>query len=169
MSELLRLTEEIKQGLNQVSSSQKDEQRYMRTMLNDREYVADQYSRGELVGQICPADEARQMLAIGIAATTKIPQSEARELADQHEFKNQEAINMINISKSFVNGFVETGRKLPLGGRMDVALSQKHVEEAVRPYPKRVGYDENGKAIYGKGEAPVPAHDTMRVHSAKLK
>lgn len=168
MSDLLKLTQEIKEGLTQTSSSQSDERRFMKTMLNDKEFVADQYSKGEVVGQICPAKEAREMLTTAISAATKIPQAEASQLAEAHEFKNSEAVNMINISKTFVNSYLDTGRKLPLGGSMDVALSQKHVEETQRPYPKRVGVDEQGKSIYETGFAPVPAHNTIKVHNPKL-
>jgi hypothetical protein len=168
MSEVLKLTQEIKEGLTQTSSSVKDEQRFMRTMLNDREFVVDQYSKGEVVGQICPAQEARDMLTSVIASATKIPQAEAAQLAEAHEFKNAEATNMINVSKSFINLYLNTGRKLPLGGTMDVALSQKHIEETQRPYPKRVGVDDQGNSIYTTGLAPVPAHDTIKVHNPKF-
>lgn len=168
MSELLNLTKEIQEGLTQRSSSQRDEQRFMKTMLNDREYIADQYSKGEVVGQLCPAQEARQMVASAISATTKINSAEAQGLADNYEFKNAEATNMINVSKCFVNGYLETGRKLPLGGSMDVSLSQKHVDATERSYPKCIGVNDDGSKIYGNGFASVPAHDTIKVHTPKL-
>ena len=159
MSVVNELTAEIKAGLTQRSASQKDEGRVMKAMLNDREYVC---------GDICPAQEARDLLTTAIAATTKVTQAEAAQLAEGHEFKNSEAQNMINVSKSFVNTYLETGRKLPLGGTMNVALSQKHVEATQRPYPTRVGIDEQGNPIYGNGISQVPAHDTIRVHNPKL-
>lgn len=168
MSKVSELTQEIKEGLTQVGASQSDEKRFMRTMLNDREFVADQYSKGEVVGQICPATEARELLTTAISSATKISQAEARDLANAHEFSNSESVNMINVAKTFVNSYLDTGRKLPLGGSMDVSLSQKHIEESQRPYPKRVGVDENGKSIYETGFAPVPAHNTVRVHNPKF-
>lgn len=165
MSQLTDLVKEINEGLTQRSASQKDEQRYMKTMLNDREYVADQYSRGEVIGQVCPAQEARDFLASAMATAAKIPAAEAKDLADAHEFKNSEASNMIAISKSFVDGYLQTGRKLPLYGSMGVALTQKHVEATQRPYPKRIGVDESGNPIYGNGISEVAEHNTIRVHN----
>lgn len=165
MSVVNELVKEIKDGLTQTSCSQKDEQRFMKAMLNDKEYQADIYSKGEVVGQVCPSAEARQFLATAISATTKMPQAEATALADAHEFKNSEANNMITVSKCFLEGYLDTGRKMQLNS--GIGLSQKHVEATERPYPKRIGVDEQGNAIYGNGISQVPAHDTIRVHNVK--
>lgn len=167
METIKQLTQEIKSTLTQTSSSQKDEQRFMRTMLNDREYVVDEYAKGEVVGQVCPAKEARAMAASVISSTTKISAAEAQTLADAHEFKSSEAANMVAISKQFVNGYVETGRKLPFGGRenLDVAVSLKNVPASDKTYPKRVGVGEDGKGIYHNETVHVPAYNTLKVHT----
>ena len=42
--------------------------------------------------------------------------TETDGLMDNYEFKNQEANAMIGLSKEFINTYLNTGRKLPLGG-----------------------------------------------------
>jgi hypothetical protein len=140
------LVKEIKSNLSQTSSSQKDEVRVMRAMLNDTEYKVGIYSKDGKEGEYCPADDARKMISSVISSATKIPAAEAEKLAHNHEFSKNEATSMIGISKEFVNTFLETGRKLPLGGRekSNVALSIKEVESSTRTYPKKVGVNSDG-------------------------
>ena len=168
MSTVTSLVKEIKDGLSQVSSSNKDEIRVMQAMLNDKDYKVDIYGKDGKEGTYCPAEDAREMIASVISSAAKIPQAEAAKLADDYEFKKSEATTMINISKEFVNTYLQTGRKLPLGGRAksDVALSLKEVEEGVRTYPKKVGVDAAGKPIYQKAEAKIAAHESIRVSSS---
>lgn len=164
MENVRNLVNEIRTGLTQKSSSQKDEVRVMKAMLNDREYVVDVYGGAE--GEtFCPAKEAREMISSVIKSTTKISGEEATKLADAHEFNNKEASSMIGISKEFVNTYLETGRKLPLGGRAqsDVSLIQKEVAESERAYPKRVGVNEDGTPKYDRAMVPVKAHKSVKV------
>lgn len=165
MENVKSLIQEINQGLSQKSSSQKDELRVMRAMLNDREYEVSVYGKEGVEGTFCPAVEARNMIASVISSTTKIPAIEAEKLADSHEFKKNEAASMIGISKEFVNTYLQTGRKLPLGGRetSDVALLQKNVNDAVKYYPKRVGVNEDGTPIREQAPVNVKAHTSVRV------
>lgn len=164
MENVKNLVSEIKSGLSQKSSSQKDELRVMKAMLNDKEYEVSVYG-GETVGTFCPAKEARDMIASVIKTTTKMSGEEAAKLADAHEFSNKEAASMIGISKEFVNTYLNTGRKLPLGGRenSDISLIQKEVKATTRSYPKRVGVNEDGTPRYEREEAPVKAHVTAKV------
>lgn len=169
MSKVNDLVNEIKAGLSQISSSAKDEERVMRQMLNDREFEVTVWGKdGQVEGQYSPAQDARDMIASVISSTTKISQDEAKVLAADHEFKKSEAQSMIRVSKEFVNTYLQTGRKLPLGGRenSDVALSLKDVGQREITFPKKVGVDSNGEGIYEKGKATIAAHSSLKVHAA---
>mgnify|MGYP000952907046 CR=1 FL=1 len=165
---VVELVNEIKTNLTQTSSSTKDEERVMRAMLNDREYTVDIYSKEGKTGTFCPAEEVRNMLTSVISSAVKISADEAKKLADEHEFKKSESQAMINISKEFINTYLQTGRKLPLGGRetSDVSLSKKDVKASIRTYPRKVGVNPDGTARYDHPEAPVKAHSSVRVHSS---
>jgi hypothetical protein len=167
MEQVKSLISEIKTNLSQTSASQKDEVRVMRAMLNDTSYKVDIYEKEGKVGEYCPAEDARKMITSVIASAAKVPTAEAEQMASAHEFKKSEAETFINISKEFTNTYIQTGRKLPLGGRAtsDVALSEKHVDATDRPYPKKTGVDQEGKDIYIKAIAKVPAHDSVKVYS----
>lgn len=162
------LIAEIKGSLSQKSASQKDEVRVMREMLNDMSYEVGVYGKDGLEGTYCPAKEARQMISSVIASTTKISNAEAEQLANNYEFKKSEASAMVGISKQFVNTYLETGRKLPFGGReySDISIIGKDVEATTRPYPKKVGIDEEGKAIYETAQIEVKPHRSAKIISS---
>lgn len=167
MEKVLELVQEIKDSLTQVASSNKDEIRVMKAMLNDKEYVVDVYEKEGKIGEYCPSRDAREMMSSVLCSTTKITQEESKELMDSHEFNKKEATSMINVSKEFFNTYFNTGRKIGLGGRelSNVSLSQKVVKATDRPYPVKVGVDEAGKGIYQRGTAPVEKHLSVRVHA----
>lgn len=165
MENVRELVKEIKDNLSQKSSSQKDEVRVMKAMLNDREYEVGIYGKDGLEGTFCPAKEARKMTTSIISSAAKIPVAEAEKLADAHEFKKSEAESMISISKEFINTYIETDRKLPLGGRelSDVALMKKEVPESIRTYPKKTGVNEDGSARCEHPTVKVKAHNRVKV------
>lgn len=159
------IIDEIKKGLSQQSSSLKDEERVMQAMLNDKTYKVGVYNSTGKVDEYCPSEDARKMSASIIQSTTKMTGAEAEALADAHVFTKAEAKSMVNISKEFVNTYVQTGRKLPLGGRetSNVKLVLKHEEKKEKRYPKKVGVNEDGSARYDQNATTViPAHDTIR-------
>lgn len=157
----------INEVRTQTSASVKDEVRVMRAMLNDPTFKVDVWSKNGIEGQYCPYDEARTMIANIIKDTTKISANEATDLASSYQFSNQEASIMIGISKEFINTYMETGRKLPLGGRetSDIAIAKKTKEEHVNSYPKKVGTNEDGTDKYETTEETVPAHGSLKVYS----
>lgn len=161
------LIAEIKSGLSQTSSSHKDEVRVMKAMLNDRDFEVGIYSKDGQVGTYNPAQDFRAMCSNIVSGIAKIPSAEAQALTEGYEAKRSDAETMVNISKEFVSTYVQTGRKLPLGGRetSDVSLSLKHVPETVRSYPKKVGVNEDGSDRYSKAPTKVGAHDSLRVHA----
>ena len=151
------LVKEIKGGLSQANSSTKDEVRVMQAMLNDKEFKVATYDSKGQNGTYCPSEDARKMSASIIASTTKISKSEAEVLADAHKFTSSEASSMVGISKEFVNTYIKTGRKLPLGARetSNIKLELKHKPEAVVCVPN----DRERKVT-------IPAHDTIRVYGS---
>lgn len=162
------LLKEIKDGLKQRNASQKDEVRVMQAMLNDDSYKVDLYSKEGKVGEYCPAEDYKNMITTVISSTTKISKDEAKALAQEHEASKNEAATMVNISKQFTLSYLETNRKLPLGGRADsnFALSLKEVPEKVKPYPRKVGVDESGADIYETINKTTPAHIGLKAHGS---
>ena len=86
---------------------------------------------------------------------------------DGYTVRKTEAAAMVGISKEFVNTYLKTGRKLPLGARekSDVSLSLKKVEATTRVYPQKIGVNDDGSDKFSKTPTKVPAHDSIRVHA----
>lgn len=167
MESVKELIAEIGGSNTQVSASQKDENRVMKAMLNDREFKVDVYSKEGKVGEYCPAKEVRGMVASIISATTKVASQEAEKLAENYEFKKNDAAVMVDLSKEYVNTYMSTGRKLSLGGRekSNVSLSVKHIEAGFKTYPKKVGVNEDGTPRCVPCEVYVNGYDSIRVHA----
>lgn len=161
------LIEEIKGNLSQTNSSQKDEIRVMRAMLNDKDFKVDVYGKEGKVDSYCPSEDARNMFANVISSAVKISSDEANGLMENYEFKKSDADTMINVSKEFVNTYIQTGRKLPLGPRekSNVSLSLKQVEATTRTYPKKIGINDDGSACYENAPTEIKAHESIRVHA----
>ena len=98
---------------------------------------------------------------------SQISKQEADVLADNYEFTKSEAEGMVDISKEFIHTYVHTGRKMPLGGRekSDVSFSLKEIEAGPRSYPKKIGLDTDGKAMYERGVTNVNAYESIRVYA----
>lgn len=160
MENVKALLKEIKSNLSQTSASQKDEVAVMRAMLNDTKYVVDVYGSKGKEGTVCPAEEARAFLRDTLAGAAKISSKEAQYIADNYEFKKSDAEHMVAISKEFVNTYLQTGRKLPLGGRAksNISLAAKKVDASVRMFPKKVGDDK-----YEKVKVKVPGYESIKV------
>lgn len=160
------LLKEISTGLSQTSSSRKDEVRIMQAMLSDPTYTVSVYSR-DGVEKYNPAQEFKSMCASVMSNTAKISNAEATKLMSDYTVHKNEASAMVNLSKEFVNTFLQTGRKLPLGGRAksDVSLSLKQVEATTRSYPQKVGVNDDGTDRYAKTPTKIPAHESVRVHA----
>lgn len=161
------LLEEISGNLSQKSASRKDEVRIMQAMLSDPSYEVNIYGKDGVEGVYNPANDFRSMCASVMSHTAKIPMAEATQLMDNYQVNKSEAGSMINLSKEFVNTFIKTGRKLPLGARetSDISLSQKKVEASTRLYPQKIGVNDDGTDKYSKTSTTIPAHDSIRVHA----
>lgn len=168
MSErVVDLLKDINVNLSQVGSSHKDEVRVMRAMLSDPTYEVDVYDNDGVCGTYSPAKEFRNMAASIMSNAAKIPQAESAKLMSDYEVRKTEADAMVGISKEFVNTFLHTGRKLPLGGRekSNVSLSLKQVPEGTRLYPLKVGVNDDGTPRYSKAPTTVAGHEGIRVHA----
>lgn len=153
---------------NKTSACAKDETRVMMAMLNDPTFKVDIWSHNGIIGQYCPYEESRQMITNILRDTAKISTQEARELAMGYEFDKNNANIMIGISKEFINTYVETGRKLPLGGRetSNIAIAKKIKPAKPNTYPKKVGIADDGTDIYETvNDGMSPAHGSLKVYS----
>ena len=147
---------EVTDNVTQHSSSKKDEIIVMKAIMNDPDFSVGVYDKSGKVGDYCPAKDMRKMATNIVAETTKIPVKEAKELVDMYEFTKADAACMINISKEFINTYLHTGRKLPLGGRInsDVELMWKEIEDRTTGIPIK-GSDKRTDTF-------VPAHGGIK-------
>lgn len=166
MEKVQDLIKEI-HGLDTRTASKKDEVRVMKALMNDKGYKVAVFNREGQVGYICPSQELRQMCASVMSTAAKIPQVEADHLMEDHEFKRSEAEHMIEFSKEFINTYIHTGRKLPLGGRelSSVSLAIKPVPAGERTYPKQIGFNEDGSKKYQSGKSYVQNYESIRVYA----
>lgn len=161
--------EELLKNIKGVTctASKKDEIRVMKAMLNDKDFkvtVYDKYGKEE---EYCPSKSIRNMCASVMSSAAKIPMAEAEHLMESHEFKRSEAEAMIDFSKEYINTYLQTGRKLPLGGRKmsNISIALKHIPGGTRTFPKKVGIDSDGKAIYKTGTSYVKPYDSIKVYA----
>ena len=150
---------EIKESRKQVSASQKDEVRVMKAMLNDQTYEVGVYAKSGKVDTYNPAKDFRQMQANVVSQVAKIGKSEAESLMEGYEATNSDATSMVNISKEFVNTYLTTGRKLPLGGRekSNWQLHAVEVEEKEKKFQRKIS-NPDGTVTWEPGTRVVPAH-----------
>ena len=164
---VIELIEDITKNLSQTSSSRKDETRIMQAMLSDPSYEVSIYGKDGIEGSYNPTNDFRSMCASIISNAAKVPLAEAAQLMNDYSVRKSEATSMVNISKEFINTFIKTGRKLPLGSRekSDVSISLKKVDATTRSYPQKVGVNDDGSDRYSKTPTTIPAHESIRVHA----
>ena len=148
------------------TKSQKNETAVMQAMMNDPTYQVATYAGGGYQGLYNPASSFRRVVSNTMTATTGMTRLEADTLLAKHEFTPQDAREMINFSKEFVLTYLQTGRKLPLGGREDsnVSLKLKEVPAGFVSYPVKIGEDAAGHAICESKEAYVGGYKTIKVY-----
>ena len=156
MENVRETIETIKSNLTQHSSSRKDEITVMKAIMNDPNYSVDVYDKTGKCGEYNPSKELRKVISTVVSSTTKIPMKEASALVDNYEFSKSDASAMINISKEFVNTYLQTGRKLPLGGRAtsNVELMWKEIADRTAGIPNK-GSNE-------RSETFIPAHSGIK-------
>jgi len=150
---------EIKDNHTQVSSSQKDEIRIMQGMLNDKSYEVGVYAKDGKVGTYSPSQDFRKMQGSVISQVAKISKSEADDLLDAYEYTKSDAATMVNVSKEFVNTYLDTNRKLLLGGRekSNFSLVGKLVPDTTKTYQKKIT-SSDGIVTWEPGKKHIPEH-----------
>lgn len=162
------LIKQFQEERTQSGANAKCEVEVMRAMLNDPEYKVDVYGNNGIEGQYCPREDAVSIITNALKNTAKLAPGEAVELANNHEFGKSDAAAAVNISKEFVNSYLQVGRKMNLGGRerSNISIKLKTKDEAVSAFPKKIGVDENGKAIYERVSGDrIPSYETISVSS----
>ena len=168
MQTVIDVVKEIANTRTQQSASRKDEVAVMQAMMNDKTFKVTVLDKPSEPEYFCPAEDLRKCLTEQIHRTTKMSTSEAAALADEYEYTRQDATTQVAVSKEFVNVYMDTGRKLPLGCRehSNVSLVQKKIEACQRTYPKKVGINEDGTDRYERAVTNVPAHNSIKVMSS---
>lgn len=159
------LIKNINDTRTQTSANTRDEVRVAQAMLNDKSYVVDIYDKNGVCGQYSPFEDTRNMVASIIKETTKVSDSEAKNLAENYKFGKNEAKAMVDFGKEYINTYIHTGRKLPLGTRelSSVSLVLNKKAAKVGSYPVPSGVDANGKKIYNTTSGTIPAYETIKV------
>ena len=167
MSTVLEEVKKIHDSIEQRSASKKDEITVMQAMLNDREYTVDVYGKSGIKEQYCPSKDFREMFSSSMSNMTHMNKNESDSLVESYEFKRSDAETMVNVGKEFINTYVNTGRKIKLGGRetSDVSLELKEYKAGTRTYPAIAGYDDNGKPIRIRKDVWVESYNGIKATS----
>ena len=168
MANVNEMVSEIRKGLSSRISSHKDETRVMQAMLSDPTYEVTMYSKNGETETYNPCKEFRGMCASIISSAARVPAAEAAAMMENYNVRKSEAESMVGMSKEFINTYLHTGRKLPMGGheKSDVALSLKEVPETTRSCPHKIGVNDDGTNRYSRTPTIVKAHETIRVHAS---
>ena len=157
----------IKAGLTQKSASKKDEVLVMQAMLNDRKYTVDVYGKDGVQGQYNPSKDFRGVVSDIMSSAAHMQKAEAEKIVDGYDFKRNHAESMVSVAKEFINTYMETGRKMKLGGRKtsDVSIVKKDFAAGMRRYPTQIGVTDDGKPINGSSEVWVGAYSGIKASS----
>ena len=163
MSKVEELVKGIKENLKQTSSSQKDEVAVMQAMLNSPDYEVGIYGKEGQIGTYNPCKDYRGMLTNVLSSAGNITKAEAVTKIEGYTVTKSDAETMVNVSKEYMNTYLDTGRKLKLGGRetSDYGMSIKRVPTSTRSFPIK---NDDGTTSFGKRE--VPAHNSIRVYGS---
>ena len=155
MEDAREVIEAVKGAVSQHYSSRKDEITVMKAIINDPNYSVEVYDK-DGKSDYFPAKEFRRVVSNAVAATTKISNKEAVELVNSYEFTRSDAAALVGLSKEFVHSYLQTGRKLPIGGRItsNAELVWKHFPERTAGVPSSDG---------DRSTTVIPAHDGIKV------
>lgn len=158
------MVEEIRKS-NSSKVNKKQEIEVMTAMVNDYNYKpAILNKHNEVDGYICPA-ESMDKLATQIIKSAGIGGTEAEGLAKQYEYTKNDATQLLDVSKEFVNCYMDSGRKLSLGKRekADITLQQRINEECDKKFHKKVGEASDGSPVMEEFLKHIPKHKTIKV------
>ena len=114
---VLALIKDVQDNLTNASASHKDEVRIMQAFLNDTSYEVGVYDKTGKVGTVAPAKEFRSVISNAIVATTKSAKKKLIPWLLVMKLKKSDAESMLTVSKEFLNTYLQTNRKIGLGGR----------------------------------------------------
>lgn len=159
MENAKRVIKSVTDAVSQKSSSKKDEITVMKAIMNDPQYSVDVYGKEGKTGTYEPGKDFRKVVANAIAETVRIPKKEAAELLNEYDFSKSDAASMVNFSKEFINTYLHTGRKLPLGGRdtSNIELEWKNIGERISSTPIK---QEDGSRV--RVDKFIPAHGGIK-------
>ena len=157
MESAKQVIEEVTKGVTQKSASRKDEITIMKAMINDSNYKVDVYEKEGKVDEYCPSADIRKVISNVMSTTTKMSMKEASELVNNYEFTKADATALVGVSKEFINTYLQTGRKLPLGGRAtsNIELMWKNVAAHTVEIPSKNSSERTTTSI--------PAHGGIKV------
>lgn len=160
MENAKEVIKEVKDSVNQRKASRKDEITVMKAMINDPDYTVKTYDKDGQTEEYYPGREFRRVVTNVVASTTKITNREAAELVNSYDFTKSDAAALVGLSKEFVHTYLQTGRKLPIGGR-----ETSNVELIWRTYEKRVvGIPANEERTEWT-TTTIPAHDGIKTYN----
>ena len=144
MSELEELIAEIKESTTQVAINRIDENRVMRSMLNDPEFSIAVYDKKGYIGQRCPRKEAVNFTKNIITATTGLDSKDSLHLAENYEFTNRDANYLIGNMRDFLYVYTSTGRKINImqSAATEAAIFTKEIPASKKSVPDK---DNPGK------------------------
>lgn len=153
MEDAKKIISDIRENTVQKSASRKDEITIMKAIMNDPSYAVDVYEKEGKVGEYNPGAEFRKVVSNTIASVTHIPGKEAAELMNNYEFNKSDAAAMVGFAKEFVGSYLQTGRKLPLGGRVNssIELIWKDIPDRTAGIPAKPGGERSEKFIPAHG------------------
>ena len=167
MESVIELLKSISSENDTCTSSKKDEVRVMRAVMNDTTYSVGVYGNEGKKDEFNPSVTFREVCASVISGAAKIPANEANALIKDYEFKRSDAERMVEFSKEFVNTYLHTGRKLPLGGRAssNISLALKPVPAGERMLVHLAGGEiqplqqgHGGERLFQLGRAALSVH-----------
>lgn len=162
MNELMDQIQEATR--KQKSQSIVDENRVMRSMLNDPNYVVGIYDKKKgKIGQRCPREEAVTFVAESTAAITGLDKKTSKELANKYEFTKKDATFFLNNTRDFMGTYLKTGRKINIvqGEDCECSLLLKPVPSKEKLVPNGTNGDRVKtivpafNKIISKSKAPV--------------
>ena len=155
MEDAKKVISEIIESTTKHAVSRKDEISVMKALINDPTFTVQTYTNDQ-VSDYKPGEEFRKMISNTISACTKITHKEAAELVNQYDFSRSDAVAIVDLSKEFINTYLNTGRKIALGGRTtsDIELMWKEIPDRTVQVPSK-----NGE----RTTAEIPAHGGISV------
>lgn len=134
-----QLMSEIKeQTKKQKSASRVDEINVMKTMLNDPDFSVSEYHKSKgYLGKKCPREEAVKFISSIAVSLTGIDSKSATIAANNYEFTKKDAIFLLDNSKSFMQTYLDTGRKLPIvqDSKIEASIMTRDIESKEKATP----------------------------------